>query len=142
MTAPAPGDPPPDEAADALTQAAFTVTALLSQVAAAHELSLTQLRMLVILRDHQPRIADLAAHLGLERSSVSGLAERAAQRGLIARRTSGQDARAVHLSLTGDGEKLAADITAEIAALLAPMTGRLATTDRTRLTVLLRKLLG
>ena len=56
-------DPGADDVMDALVQTSFTVMALLSQVAAAHDMSLTQLRVLAILRDRQPRMAELAAHL-------------------------------------------------------------------------------
>ena len=62
---------------DGLVQVSFTVIALLSRVAAEHDLSLTQLRVLAILRDREPTMAELATHLGLERSSVSGLIDRA-----------------------------------------------------------------
>ncbi|WP_194897447.1 MarR family winged helix-turn-helix transcriptional regulator [Catenulispora pinisilvae] len=126
---------------DALAETAFTVTALLAESAAAHDLSLTQLRMLAILRDREPRIADLAAFLGLERSSVSGLVDRAVRRGLVHRTASADDARATRLSLTDEGRRLAAVVTAQVDARLVPMTGRLATAERARLVVLLRKLL-
>jgi DNA-binding MarR family transcriptional regulator len=126
---------------DSLVQASFTVIALLSQVAAAHELSLTQLRVLAILRDHEPKMAELASHLGLERSSVSGLIDRAARRGLVRRDASGDDGRAVRLRLTGEGRRLADLLTGEIGDLIAPMTGRLSPADRKRLSGLLDRLL-
>jgi DNA-binding MarR family transcriptional regulator len=90
-----------DEVTDHLVQTAFTVTALLSQVAATHDMSLTQLRVLAIMRDRQPRLGELATYLGLERSSVSGLVDRAVGRGLVARTPSEDDGRSVRLSLTG-----------------------------------------
>jgi DNA-binding MarR family transcriptional regulator len=127
---------------DSLVQASFTVMALLSQVAAAHDLSLTQLRVLAILRDRQPKMAGLAAHLGLDRSSVSGLIDRAAARGLVRRDTSSEDGRAVRVSLTAEGQRLAALLTEEIGGLVAPMTGRLGTAEQQRLAALLAKLLA
>ncbi|MBS2553711.1 MarR family transcriptional regulator [Catenulispora sp. NL8] len=140
-----PSDPAPtattSDITDALAETAFTVTALLAESAAAHDLSLTQLRMLAILRDREPRIADLAAFLGLERSSVSGLVDRAVRRGLVHRTASADDARATRLSLTDEGRRLAAVVTAQVDAKLVPITGRLATAERARLVVLLRKLL-
>ncbi len=131
-----------DDVMDSLVQASFTVMALLSQVAAAHDLSLTQLRVLAILRDHQPKMAELATHLGLERSSVSGLIDRAAKRGLVRRDTSNDDGRAVRISFTPDGERLAAVITEEVAGLLAPMIGNLGAADQKRLSALLVRMLG
>lgn len=135
---------PPDsaEVMDVLVQASFTVIALVSQVAAAHDLSLTQLRVLAVLRDREPKMAELAAYLGLERSSVSGLIDRAEKRGLVARSASADDGRAVRISLTPEGHRLAAAGTAEIAALIAPLTTKLATPDQKRLTVLLTRMLS
>jgi DNA-binding MarR family transcriptional regulator len=130
-----------DEVMDALVQASFTVMARLSQVAAAQDLSLTQLRVLAILRDHEPRVSDLAAHLGLERSSVSGLVDRAVRRGLVHRTPSRDDGRAVRLGLTADGRRLATRLTAEVASLIAPLTANLTTPEQHRLATLLTKLL-
>ncbi len=107
MTARPGQDRVPVDVMDSLVQASFTVIALLSQVAAEHDLSLTQLRVLAILRDRQPRMTELATHLGLERSSVSGLIDRAAGRGLVRREVSSDDGRAVRVSLTPAGQRLA-----------------------------------
>jgi len=134
-------DPVSPEVMDSLVQASFTVMALLSQAAAAHDLSLTQLRVLAILRDHEPKMAELAAYLGLDRSSVSGLIDRAVKRGLVRRETSSDDGRAVLVSFTPDGQRLAAQLTDEIAGLIAPMTRRLGSADQKRLSVLLSRLL-
>src|SRR4051812_33322980 len=101
-------DPAPADVMDSLVQASFTVIALLNQAAAAHDLSLTQLRALAVLRDREPKMAELAAFLGLDRSSVSGLIDRAAKRGLVRRDTSSDDGRAVRVSLTAEGHRLAA----------------------------------
>ena len=128
---------------DGLVQVSFTVIARLSQVAAAHDMSLTQLRMLAILRDRdrEPRMAELAAFLGLEKSSVSGLIDRSAKRGVVRREATPDDARAVRVVLTPAGRRLAAEMTGEVAALLAPMTDRLGAADRGRLGALLAGLL-
>ena len=65
-----------DELMDGLVQVSFAVVATLTQLGAAYDLSLTQLRVLAILRDREPRMAELADHLGLDRSTVSGLIDR------------------------------------------------------------------
>ena len=108
-------EPVPADLMDNLVQTSFTVIALLSRVAAEHDLSLTQLRMLAILRDRTPTMADLADFLGLERSSVSGLIDRAVRRGLVQRTASRSDGRAVQVSLTPDGHRLAGQVTGEVA---------------------------
>jgi DNA-binding MarR family transcriptional regulator len=108
-------------------------------VAAANDLSLTQLRMLAILRDREPTMAALATHLGLERSSVSGLIDRSVNRGLAQRRPSSADGRAVHLSLTPAGRRLGRRLTAEVTDLVAMMTSDLAAAEQRRLGALLAK---
>jgi DNA-binding MarR family transcriptional regulator len=64
----------------------------------------------------------IADHLGLDRSSVTGLVDRAERRGLVSRTTSSQDARVTIVTATSTGLKmgrhLAAMITTEIEALV------------------------
>jgi len=134
-------DPESSQVMDSLVRVSFTVIALLSQAAAAHDLSLTQLRVLAILRDREPKMAELAQYLGLDRSSVSGLIDRAAGRGLVRRDTSSDDGRAVRVSLTPDGRRLARLLTDEIGGLIRPMTGNLSPADQRRLSVLLNRLI-
>ncbi|HWG14258.1 MAG TPA: MarR family transcriptional regulator [Streptosporangiaceae bacterium] len=50
---------------------------------------------------------DDAAFLGLERSSVSGLIDRAVRRGLVRRTANSDDGRSVQVSLTAEGQQLA-----------------------------------
>jgi len=134
-------DPASFDVMDSLAQASFTVIALLSRAAAEHDLSLTQLRVLAILRDREPTMAELATHLGLERSSVSGLIDRAVRRGLVRRDTSNEDGRAVRVSLTSDGQRFASLLTEEIGDLITPMTRSLSPADQKRLSMLLNKML-
>jgi DNA-binding MarR family transcriptional regulator len=141
MTAYSERDPASVDVMDSLVQVSFTVIALLSQAAAAHELSLTQLRVLAILRDREPKMAELATYLGLDRSSVSGLVDRAVRRGLVRRDAGSADGRVVRVSLTPDGQQLARVLTDEIGGLLTPMTRHLSAADQKRLGVLLNKLL-
>ncbi|MDT7802548.1 MAG: MarR family transcriptional regulator, lower aerobic nicotinate degradation pathway regulator [Actinomycetota bacterium] len=134
-------EPGPDEVTDRLVQVSFTVMALLSRAAAAHDLSLTQLRALAILRDRTPKMAELADYLGLDRSSVTGLIDRAVKRGLVRREASDDDGRAVRVGLTEQAHRLAGELGAEIAALLAPLTHDLTPAERNRLGVLLGRML-
>jgi len=127
---------------DSLVQVSFAVIAVLSRVAAEQDVSLTQLRVLGILRDRQPTMAELASYLGLERSTVSGLIDRAVQRGLVQKNADRADARSVRVSLTAQARRLESRIIAEIGELMAPMTDRLNTSEQKRLTDLLAKVLG
>jgi DNA-binding MarR family transcriptional regulator len=135
-------EPVPDDVVDSLVLASFTVIALLSRVAAEHDLSLTQLRVLAILRDREPTMAELAGYLGLERSSVSGLIDRAVKRGLVRRDASEDDGRAVRVNLTPDGQRLASAGAQAMGKHLEPMTGQLSQAERNRLSLLLGKLVG
>jgi DNA-binding MarR family transcriptional regulator len=130
------------ELIDVLAQSAFATMAVLSGVAADHDLSLTQLRVLAILRDRRVRMSALAAYLGLDRSTMSGLVDRAEKRGLLARAPDPSDGRAVEVFLTRSGADLAAALYTRIEQSLSPATGRLAPAERRRLTALLRQMTG
>ena len=130
-----------DGLVDALAQSAFLVMGVLTKVSAEHDLSLTQLRVLAILRGRQLRMTDLADHLGLEKSTLSGLVDRAEKRGLLARNPSETDGRAVMVGLTRAGAELAARGGGQVRAQLAASVGGLTTAESLRLQTLLEKLL-
>src|ERR1700749_2240280 len=123
-----------DELRDGLAQLSFTVIAMLSRVAAERDLSLTQLRVLGILRDREPTMAELATYLGLERSTVSGLIDRAVQRDLVRKTTDHAAGRSGRPSLAAQARRLETVATAEIGALILPLTDRLSVSERKRLT--------
>jgi DNA-binding MarR family transcriptional regulator len=70
-------------------------------------LSLTEWRVCVALH-HQPhqRLSELASHTSTEPSTLSRVVEGLLQRGLLLRDRSGEDARALALSLTDAGRDL------------------------------------
>lgn len=123
---------------DALVQSAFDVIGIVSTVATAHELSLTQLRVLAILRDRTPAMSELASYLGLDRSTVTGLIDRAVGRGLVERIANEADKRSIRIALTPQGTLLAEAGAREIAAGLAPSLDGMSTDDRSQLTTLLQ----
>jgi DNA-binding MarR family transcriptional regulator len=131
-----------DELRDALAQMSFTLMAVLTEVAAEHDLSLTQLRVLGILRDREPTMAELANFTGLERSTISGLIDRAAHRGLVARTADPHDGRSVRVTLTDSARELVPQVTGAIGDRIEPLTRRLNTGEQKRLTALLAKALG
>jgi len=131
-----------DDLRDALVQVSFALMATLTEVAAEHDLSLTQLRMLGILRDREPTMADLATFTGLERSTISGLIDRAAQRGLVVRTADPRDGRSVRVSLTEQARGLVPEVTAAIGDRIKPLTSRLNGSEQKRLVALLTKTLG
>ena len=127
---------------DALVQISFALMAVLTEVAAEHDLSLTQLRVLGILRDREPTMAELATFTGLERSTVSGLIDRATQRGLVTKTADLHDGRSVRVTLTESARGLVPEVTAAIGDRVKPLIGQLSTSEQKRLTALLTKALG
>lgn len=127
------GDPDP---IDAVVRLSFAIQALLGGIAAEHDLSITQFRLLAILRDREPAMLDLARHLGLGKSSVTGLIDRAERRGLVERVTAPHDARAVHVRLTAAGRRLTEDVGAGAIETLSRFLDVLPARDRARLAAL------
>jgi hypothetical protein len=86
---------------DSLAQLSFLVQGVLGKVAAEHGLSIVQLRLFGVLRDREPGMQELARHLGLDKSSMTGLVDRAERRGLVRRAPAPHDRRAVLVSPAG-----------------------------------------
>jgi MarR family transcriptional regulator, lower aerobic nicotinate degradation pathway regulator len=111
---------------DALAQLSFVVQGTLGRIAAEHDLSIVQARLLGILRDRRPTIKELAGFLQLDKSSVTGLVDRAEERGLVRRDPSPIDGRRVQVTITAAGRKLVnlatAAFEAEMADLVADLT--------------------
>jgi DNA-binding MarR family transcriptional regulator len=111
---------------DAVVQLSFSVHDVLARVAARHDVSVTQVRLFGTLHDREPTMGELKEHLALEKSSVSGLIDRAERRGLVTRTTGHPDGRAVRVRLTESGAELATrladEVYAELSTLLAPLS--------------------
>jgi MarR family transcriptional regulator, lower aerobic nicotinate degradation pathway regulator len=137
---PAPPSPQLDPA-DGLAQLAFVVTGLLERRAAEHDLSIPATRLLGVLRDREPTMNELARLLGLDKSSVTGLVERAERRGLVERAPSPADRRAVLVRLTGEGRTLVSAAAGLFAADVTAMLGHLPARDRAALSRLVSRLL-
>ncbi len=127
---------------DALAQTSFATMAVLTKVAAEYELSLTQLRVLAILQDRRLRMSQLADYLGLDKSTLTGLVDRAVQRGLLHRERNSADGRAFDVLISDVGAELAGRVFARVAELLAPTIDRLGRADQRRLRALLEGTLG
>ncbi|WP_433380472.1 MarR family winged helix-turn-helix transcriptional regulator [Streptosporangium sp. CA-115845] len=114
-----------DDVVDALVRTTFEVAGVLTRIGGEHDLSLTQLRVLGILRDRRARITELAAYLGLDKSTMSGLIDRAQRRGLLTRGKNPDDGRVVDVYVTPAGLELAKRVEDEVRRALVPRTGRL-----------------
>lgn len=117
---------------DALVELSFTVLGILTRSSAEFDLSVTQLRLLGILRDQSPTMAELAGFLGLDRSSVSGLIDRAEARGLVVRRPSTDDARVTIVDLGPAGAELGTRLAATVGARVERLVASVSEGDRDR----------
>ncbi|MCX4575475.1 MarR family transcriptional regulator [Streptomyces sp. NBC_01571] len=131
----------PQGTVDALVQLSFLVQGVLAGIAAEHDLSLIQARLLGILRDRRPGMLELARHLDLDKSSMTGLVTRAEKRGLVRREPSPHDGRAVLVALTPLGRELTDRCTAEMDERVAALTSSLTPTDHARIRALSAKVL-
>jgi DNA-binding MarR family transcriptional regulator len=127
---------------DALVQVSFAVLDILTRSAAELELSVTQVRLIGILRDRSPGMAALADYLGLDRSSVSGLIDRAERRGLVARRPSSDDARVTLVDLTPAGRDVGARLGDTVSARMGLLLEGVSVTEQEQFVRLADQVLG
>jgi len=118
---------------DAVFQLSFLLHGALARIAAEHGLSVIQVRLLGILRDREPGMQELAQHLDLEKSSLSGLVDRAAVNGLVERIPSRDDRRVANVRVTAQGRKLSRVVEQKLTAEVATLVGALSKSDRDRL---------
>jgi DNA-binding MarR family transcriptional regulator len=126
---------------DALAQLSFLVQGTLARRAAEHGLSLIQTRLLGVLRDREPGMNELAKLLELDKSSVTGLVDRAAGRGLVRRVPSTDDRRATRVQLTRAGRALVSDVAAQFETDVDEIVACLSGDDRAMLSSLITDVL-
>ena len=118
---------------DALVELSFLVGATLARLASEYGVSLTQVRLLGILRDREPGIVELADVLNLDKSSVSGLVDRAQRRGLVERASANSaDGRAIRVLLTQRGRSMASRFAEQVSQELAQLVKDLSPAQRER----------
>lgn len=127
---------------DVLVQLSFTIQAVLVRVATAHDLSVIQLRLLGVLRDREPGMLELARHLNLDKSSVTGLIDRAERRGLVQRKTTPEDGRAIRVSMTAQGHEIAAEMAGQVQQEINNLVAVLSETERNQLTATVSRLIA
>jgi MarR family transcriptional regulator, lower aerobic nicotinate degradation pathway regulator len=126
---------------DGLAQLAFVVHGILERRAAEHDLSIIQVRLLGVLRDRTPTMNALGKFLELDKSSVSGLVDRAERRGLVARIPSTEDRRVVLVGLTDHGRSLVSRAAAGFGADVSAMLDLVPPSDRDALSGTISRLL-
>jgi DNA-binding MarR family transcriptional regulator len=127
--------------ADGLAQLSFLVYGILERRAREQDLSMIQIRLLGVLRDRRPTMNELARLLDLDKSSVTGLVDRAERRGLVARVPSTADRRSVLVTLTDHGRSLVSDRAARFETDMSLLLERLEPADRDALSGLISRLL-
>jgi DNA-binding MarR family transcriptional regulator len=127
---------------DALAQLSFLVQGALAERAAAHGLSMIQTRLLGVLRDRRPTMQELARLLALDKSSVTGLIDRAEKRGLVQRTPSNDDRRTIYVGLTSGGRRTIAHVGQGFRADMASATECLSAADKKRLSTLATKVVS
>jgi DNA-binding MarR family transcriptional regulator len=118
---------------DALAQLSFAVQSAIARVADADGLSQVQVRLLGILRDREPAMLTLATFLNLDKSSVTGLVDRAERRGLVRRTTTPEDRRTVRVALTDRGRQLTQKLAKQVERELSALVSGVSKADRRRL---------
>lgn len=126
---------------DGLAQLSFLIYGTLERRAAEHDLSIIQTRLLGVLRDRTPSMNELAKLLALDKSSISGLVDRAERRGLVARVPSTADRRSVLVSLTYDGRSLVSQVSARFEKDVSMLLDGLPPADRQALSALISRML-
>ncbi len=125
---------PTSPTTDALVQLSFVLQTAMTGVAADHDLSLVQLRMLGVLRDRRPTMARLAQHLALTKSSLTGLIDRAEHKNLVRRTAGADDGRTVRVELTRHGRAVATRATEAANRHVEDLVQGLSATQRSQLT--------
>jgi DNA-binding MarR family transcriptional regulator len=128
-----PAAPPDLELVDGLVQLSFAVQSVLGRIASDLDLSVTQLRMLAVLEDREIGMLQLASILELEKSSTTGLVDRAVRRGLVRRIAVPGNRRAVNVTVTQAGRELFRTARSTVRAEITAMSESLGGPERDRL---------
>src|SRR5260370_18980564 len=118
--------------ADALIRLSALTQSVFARTAERHGLPTAQARLLCMLAAGPRRMSELAGLLGIERAALTGLADRAERRGLVARTAVPGDRRALSVALTPAGRDVASAFHRELSASLSQLTEVLPPGERPR----------
>lgn len=125
--------------ATALVRASFLVNAVYAETAREYGITAQQGQLMCVLMPRPYGMADLGAMLGLAKSSLTGLVDRTAQRGLVRREPDPEDGRAVRVALTEQGTELVDAFYAETCRRVELLPSGLAPGDRDAMALLLSR---
>lgn len=118
--------------ADGLIRLSTLTQSVFVRTAERHNLPAAQARLLCMLAAGPRRMSELAGLLGIEKAALTGLADRAERRGLVARTAVPGDRRAVSVALTPEGREVASAFHRDVSASLDQLTDVLPPGDRER----------
>lgn len=121
----------------ALVRSAFLVNAVYAEAARAYGITPQQGQLLCVLMAQPYGMTELGGVLGLAKSSLTGLVDRTARRGLVRREADRSDGRAVRIVLTGAGSELVEGFYAEVCRRIDRLPAGLGAGDRAALAGLL-----
>jgi DNA-binding MarR family transcriptional regulator len=129
-------------AASGLVRLTFLVQNLYAEVGRGCDLTVAQAQMLCSLTDESLGMAELSGVLGLERSSLTGLVDRAEHRGLVVREGDPRDRRVVKVTLTPAGADAVHKFHQQLTERLEELLQDLPATERERFTRSLTRLVA
>lgn len=126
---------------DHLVQLTYLIQTILLEAGTEHDLSFVQIRLLGILRDREPGMQELARHLNLDKSSVTGLINRAERRSLVERIPSLTDRRSFSVRLTDSGLHIVHTVGGEIERRIDEAASKLTQQERAQLIKIAAKMI-
>lgn len=126
---------------DSLIQLSFLVQEILTRVGAEYDVSIIQIRLFGILRDRELSMLQLARYLGLDKSSMTGLINRAERRKLVERSASPHDGRVINVKVTAEGQEIIRIVSGKIERQMTVITDCLNEKERSQFVALASKLL-
>jgi DNA-binding MarR family transcriptional regulator len=118
------------DAADGLIQFCRLVQGIYARTSERHDLTPVQAKLICVLAFGPRGMAELAQCFGVEKATLTGLVDRAEQRGLVRRSPVLGDRRALHVTLTDTGRRAATAFHAEATEELNYLLSALPATDR------------
>ncbi|MCM3882832.1 MarR family winged helix-turn-helix transcriptional regulator [Frankia sp. R82] len=118
----------------ALVRLSYLVNSLYADVCAHHGLSVAQAQLMCVLKDQPRGMGEISAMLRLDKSSVTGLAQRVERRGYLTRAMSATDRRAITVSLTPTGKERTDAFYDEVSERLTDLATHIPARDRDHLT--------
>lgn len=119
--------------ATALVRLAHLVSRVYAEVSKEFELTPQQIQLLCMLLDGSMGMTEMSRALGLERSSMTGLVDRAERRGVVVRVRDQRDRRACDIELTEQGRRIAHAAHHKVTMQIEELVGEIGPDDRQRL---------